>query len=469
MRIWLGIYLGAALVLFFVGAGTGARAKVPHDPKKALAKWQAIRDPRRIADPAHGPIQRRIKIITDGHTTLKDSPFIVDSADPSLVQPISYPGHPTRYRISFTGMFYIEASDPADFFRGGIFPIQRARGFYPDGTEMEILYDGAASPWDVIWVQNHQGSQLAFGGLMEQSSPGELPGLDRNNTRSRWWGEVKRVKLRSGKYEERIKWRKPLHDFNRRPRRNHWIGHGYGGTLLTSFDPAKGIHVPERLGNGNFLLFYERISHEEDGSGGPPRPWITNIFARELIPSLKNAAGPEYLSTDLISPLTGNYFSATARGLKGDEGYLVEGPAVFREREHGQLIKTFSAGDFTGRYGIFLDYLSPGADPRGKFHPVTGEDGELIDFASVLNLREILNATWVGRPLLEYAPDGKLWLRFHFVPIDVLPPEAPVEGLPPYELWGSYPRFIAQVPVRIQFDKSGQPGLALDLDPAFTP
>jgi hypothetical protein len=165
-----------------------------------------------------------------------------------MIQPIYYPGGVTRYRISFTGMFYIEADDPADFFRGGIFVIQHSRGFYPDGTEIEILYDGSASPWVVVFYQNAFGEQIAFGGLMEQTSPGTLPDLGQNPSRSRWWGEVRHNRLESGDYEESIYWKGPLHDFNRKPREEVWVGHGYGGTLLTEFDPALGIHVPrERL------------------------------------------------------------------------------------------------------------------------------------------------------------------------------------------------------------------------------
>jgi hypothetical protein len=138
------------------------------------------------------------------------------------------------------------------------------------------------------------------------------------------------------------------------------------------------------------------------------------------------------------------------------------------EQSQGRWIKSFSANEFTGRYGIYLDYLPPGGDPHSTFEPVMNRSGELIDFASTLHLREILKATWLGRPVLEYAPDGKLWLRFHFVPTDLIPPGAPHEGLPPYELWGSYPRFIAQVPVKIQYTAEGVPMLAWDLDKDFS-
>jgi hypothetical protein len=143
---------------------------------------------------------------------------------------------------------------------------------------------------------------------------------------------------------------------------------------------------------------------------------------------------------------------------------LAEGASVIRELERGYLIKSFSAGEFSGRYGIYLDYLPGSADPHLQFRPAVDETGELVDFADRLDLRELLNATWVGRPVLEYAPDARLWLRFHFVPIDILPDGAPIEGLPPFELWGSYPRFIAQVPVRIEYDQNGAPDLELDLD-----
>jgi hypothetical protein len=456
-----------AISLLLCGFAQAANAKWP-DPKESLKKWAAQKDPRREADSVDGPIQRRIKILTDGTSSNPESPFIVDSPDPSMILPIRYPNNETRFRINFTGMFYIEAENPETFFRGGIFTIQHSRGFYEDGTEMELLYDGSASPWDVVIYENDDGEQIAFGGVMPQPEKGKLPDLSMNATRSRWWGTVSHRKLKSGGYEEKIYWQAPLHDFNRQDREEVWEGHGYGGILLTKFDEAQGFHVPEKMPNGNFLMFYERVAEEKEAPDRGVLPWITTLFSRELTPDLKSSTGPEHLTSSVISPITNDYFDAVCRGDRAENGFLIEGASILFEKDRGQWIKSFSANEFTGRYGIYLDYLPPGADPRELFNPVMDRKGELIDFASVLHLREILKATWVGRPVLEYAPDGKLWLRFHFVPTDLLPKGAPHEGLPPYELWGSYPRFIAQVPVKIEYSREGVPTLAWDLDDEFS-
>jgi hypothetical protein len=385
------------------------------------------------------PIPRHIQILTDGSTLNLESAYVTDSPDPSLVMPITYPDGRRRFRISFTGMHFVESDEPADFYTGRIHKIQRARGFYPDGTEMVPTYDGSAWPWDVVVYENAYGKQIAFGGVMEQPAAGELPSLAMNPTRSRWWGEVKHVPRAEGGFEEHIYWKGPLHDFNRAPRPSVWEGHGYGGNLLTRFNPESGIE--EKFG----------------------LPWVTSMFAREVNPSLTSTVGPEFPATNIVSPKTGEYFRATRRGVNGETGYLAEGGNTLLELERNQLIKAWSANDFTRRYGIYLDYLPPGHGPLATFQPVVDDNGELIDFAETLKLREAIHGTWVGRPQLEYAPDGKLWLRFHFVPTDNLPEGAPLEGPPPEYLIGSYPRYCAQIPVRFSYDRRGQPHLEWDL------
>jgi hypothetical protein len=108
-----------------------------------------------------------------------------------------------------------------------------------------------------------------------------------------------------------------------------------------------------------------------------------------------------------------------------------------------------------------------GADPRQTFKPVVDENGELIDFAERMRLRELVNGTWLGRPQLERDPWGRLWMKFHFVPKESIPAGAPVEGWPSAKDFPEYGRITAIAPVKIVHDKNGQPLLELDIDPRF--
>ncbi len=416
-------------------------------------------------------IERRIKILTTGNrinasADMDPGDFKIDSADPSLIMPIHYPNGVIKYRINFSGMRFIEADRPEDFFHGGIHTVRRSRGFYADGTEMVGPYHNASWPWDVVIYRNDRGENIALGGVMRQPAPGELPDVARDNkTRSRWWGKVVHVKNAQGIIEEHIIWQGPVHDFNIHPQNpDSWVYHGYGGTLLTQFNPKTGEHELIKNSRGNYILFYERVTEEKLMPDGQSKPWVTTMFARDMDPSMTHTVGEEYPVTDLISPETHTYFKALKRGGENEnDGYLAEGGNVLIERSTHTMIKAFSANDYVRQYGIYLDYLPKGADPESMFKPVIDQNGELIDFAKTMNLREILDATWLGRPQLTYDPTGKLWLECHFVPKSSIPPGGPIEGWPSREDFVKYGRISAIVPVRIEMVK-GQPHLVLDLD-----
>jgi hypothetical protein len=415
------------------------------------------------------PIERRIKILVSGLRkdavdSIDPADQKIDFADPSLTMPITYPNRVTKYRINASGLRYIEADKPEDFFRGGVFKVQRSRGLYPDGSEMRGAYHNEAWSWDVVTYKNVNGEQIALGGTMKQPISGGLPNVAEHNfSRSRWWGYVKHTEIAPGQYEERIEWQGPVHDFNRGETVD-WNFHGYGGTLMTKWNPRTKIHEPIHLKNGNFLLFYERVTEQKRLADGRLVPYVTKMFSREMDPTLKTTVGEEVEATEIISPVTKKYFEATKRGLPhDDEGYLAEGGNVF-VNDDGVVLKAFSGNDYTRRYGIYLDYLPKGHNPKSKFTPVIDRHGQLIDFASEMGLRELMHGTWVGRPQLEKAPDGKIWMKFHFVPIESIPAGAPVEGWPTSEQFLQYGRITAMAPVVITYDEHGQPQLKLDID-----
>jgi hypothetical protein len=426
-----------------------------------------------LRDPEGPAIERRPKKITSGDRkdavdTMDPADVRIDTADPSLVMPITYPNGTTKYRINFSGLRYIEADSIADLFKGGIRHVQRSRGFYADGTEMVGPYHNASWPWDVVIYKNDHGENIALGGVMKQPAPGVLPNVaEHNPTRSRWWGKVKHIEIAPGVYEEHIIWQGPVHDFNNVPTVG-WQFHGYGGTLMTQFDRQRGEHVPVKNKNGNYLLFYERVVEEKVEDSGYRRPWVTNLFVREMDPSLKFTVGKETSVTSVISPVTHTYFKATVRGPhERPEGYLAEGGNVLKEISRGSLLKMFSGNDYVARYGIYMDYLPKNSPATSMFKPVLDAKGELVDFAETMNLREIFNATWLGRPQMEYDPNGQLWLRFHFVDISTIPKGGPVQGWPTAEQFLHYARTSAQIPVKIVYDSAGTPGIVMDIDPRF--
>lgn len=412
-----------------------------------------------------GQIERRPIVKTSGarEDASKDidpADFRVDTADPSLVMPITYPNGVTKFRVNFSGLRFIEANSPAELFQPGIRKVMRSRGFYKDGTEMVGAYHNDAWPWDVVIYKNDAGQQIALGGVMEQKESGKLPKVSEyNRTRSRWWGTVSHVEVSPGIYEEHIVWQAPVHDFNI-AKHQGWEYHGYGGTLVTAFNPATGIHEPIKNKNGNYTLMYERVIEERHGM-----PWMTTTFMREMHPSLTHTVGPEIEVTNVISPVTGQLFKALMRGDSHQtEGFLREGDNVLKERNRNQFVKAGSANDYVRQYGVYLDYREPGADAVGPYKNVVDEQGELIDFATTMNLREMMNATWVGRPQLNYDPSGKLWLFFHFVPRDTIPAGGPVEGWPSAEDFPKYARITAMLPVKFKYDRKGQPHLVKDID-----
>ncbi len=314
-------------------------------------------------------------------------------------------------------------------------------------------------------TQNDLGEWIALGGVMEQPAPGQLPKVHNSIAPDRdVWGTVKHVEVADGVYEEHITWQGPVHDFNRAKHRS-WIYHGYGGTLVTKFNSKSGVHEPIKTENGNYILVYERVTEERDNM-----PWLTTTFMREMDPSLKFTTGPEIEVTNLISPKTGEYFQALRRGFGGKlEGYLREGDNVLFELSRKQYIKAGSANDYVGNYGIYLDYLEPGQGPIGKYKNVVDDKGELIDFATHLKLRE-LGLTWVGRPQLMYVGRNDLRLALHGVETKNLPADAPHSGWPTCEQFCHYGRVTLLVPVKITWDKQGQPLLVrLPNEPSAKP
>lgn len=416
-----------------------------------------------------GSIERRPHRKTSGDRidaadNMDPADIRIDTADPSLVMPITYPNGVTKYRINFSGLRYIEANTPAELFMAGIKKVQRSRGFYKDGTEMVGAYHNDAWPWDVVIYKNDFGELIALGGVMEQQVPGQLPKVsDHNQTRSRWWGKVSHVEKSPGVFEEHIIWQGPVHDFNIAGHKG-WNYHGYGGTLVTQFNPKSGIHEPIKNQNGNYTLMYERVTEEKNGL-----PWITTTFMREIDPSLTKTVGPEMDVTNIHSPKTGKIFSAFRRGDDHHtSGYLREGDNVLKVIQNNQFIKAGSGNDYVRKYGIYLDYREPGSGLYGKYKNVVDHKGELIDFATTLGLREMVDGTWIGRPQLNYDPQGNLWLSFHFVPKDTIPLNAPVEGWPSAEDFPHYARITAMVPVKIVHDKKGQPHIVKDIDAKFS-
>lgn len=412
-------------------------------------------------------IERRPLILTTGDR--KDSigmdaaDYRIDTADPSLLMPIHYPDGTTKLRINFSGLRYIEFDRAEDVFKGGIKKVRRSRGFYADGTEMVGAYHNEAWPWDVVIYKNDEGEQIALGGVMRQFEQGRLPNVAHHNfSRSRWWGKVKHIQLADGSFEEHILWQGPVHDFNVTPHRA-WEFHGYGGTLVTQFNSVTGIHEPLKLKNGNYLLAYERVVEERDN-----RPWVTTTMMREMDPSLKFTVGPEIETTQIKSSKTGAYYQALRRGTPEHfEGILREGDNVLFDRKNKQFIKVGSANDYVRTYGIYLDYAAPGAPAQSKYKNAVNDEGELIDFARTLKLREMYNATWVGRPQLIYDPKGQLWLLFHFVDKNTIPPGGPVEGWPSAEDFPKYARTTGMLPVQLVKDKRGQPSLQLDIEDKY--
>lgn len=438
---------------------------------KKLSKAEQYRIRKvQMYSPATRPVIERRPIVKTSGLRRDATPDIdpadvkVDTADPSLVMPITYPNGVTKYRVNFSGLRFIEADSPHELFMSGIRKVKRSRGFYKDGTEMVGAYHNEAWAWDVVIYKNDKGEWIALGGVMEQPAPGKLPNVkEHNQSRSRWWGKVKHIEVRPGVFEEHIIWQAPVHDFNIAGHKG-WEYHGYGGTLVTKFNPRTGLHEPIKNEKGNYILMYERVTEERNGM-----PWVTTTFMREMDPSLTRAVGPEIEVTNIISPKTGRIFEAFRRGGENETtGYLREGDNVLWEVKRRQYIKAGSGNDYVRKYGIYLDYRDPGAGPLGKFKNVMDENGELIDFASTLNLREMVNGTWVGRPQLNYDPQGNLWLWFHFVPKESIPEGAPVEGWPSIKDFPEYGRITAGVPVKIVHDSKGQPLLVKDIDPKYS-
>lgn len=164
--------------------------------KLSLEQKNAFRKQQMYSPAPSNVVQRRPIVKTSGlrkdaSADIDAADIKIDTADPSLVMPITYPNGVMKYRINFSGLRYIEANTPMELFKGGIQKVQRSRGFYKDGTEMTGAYHNEAWAWDVVIYKNEAGELIALGGVMEQAVAGKLPNVAHDNrSRSRWWGKV---------------------------------------------------------------------------------------------------------------------------------------------------------------------------------------------------------------------------------------------------------------------------------------
>lgn len=199
-----------------------------------------------------------------------------------------------------------------------------------------------------------------------------------------------------------------------------FLGHGYGHQIVNDENKK--------------YMFYEKVTHVEKGL-----PWVTEIFARQLLTPLKLA------DTEHEILVFNSEFPESAKREFG--GALMEGARPFKVNKTWFL--SFSAGDyFSDNYGVHLAWSKSVTGPYEIFQT---KPGQFTDFASQVDT--FIDGRWgAGRGTFFQDPNSKWWVLFHAIPNR----DFPNDGVDPK-------RDIFLAPVSIN-DRVDPPAISIPLE-----
>lgn len=365
MKGLISLLLFLILDSVFGGAGSKQRA-LAGQPSSLLNSAPSLRS----ADPK-GKILLRLKQLTGG----RGRPQGHDFGDPSPPD-FSEPGVVRVYTTSSHVLVWRDQdgeSAVARFLRGTPAEYERLRIVDTDGhTEL-----GAWDP-TIEYFPEFGGVTYLYAGVMTAPAGADHARWPDDNWRRRVnafeWREDRRHGGRWQRIEDSI-----MEDAGPHPT---WLDHSYG-------------HSIARDEIGNVWMFYEKVTHEENG-----QPWVTEIFARQMLSPL-HLADEEHQ----IMALDEDSWPATHRGFGG---LLVEGPRPFKIGDW--YLIGFSAGDYTSdNYGI---HLMASQNITGPYEPYLTSSGEnLKDFGRALEREH--NLTWGAARPAFFEVEGQWWVLFH--------------------------------------------------------
>jgi hypothetical protein len=352
-------------------------------------------------------------------------PLMNEIADPA-------PPHVTEkgeVEIFGTGDAYIRYPNWKEFERGGCFEI----------VKLDLKFRGRGNalkpsdpPWDlrkfIVKSGQETKGELILGGAMSPGPGRELPKWPDDN-------ELRRV-FAFRKAEGENTWvrdEKPMVGDTT----SGWINHSYGGNLFQANMPAANV-IRE---SAPTYLFYEKVSHTQDG-----KPHKTEIFAKQLTGKGKSEKEiPIFTIGDKPYP----------SNVRTIGGFLAEGPRPVQVTIQGKkfYLLGFSSGDFpTDKYSINFLWSK---EPLGPYQPMLNQEGtDLKDFGK--GIKEKYKLSWVGRPALYQAPNGKYEVLFHGVFKSAIPDNDYSKWPEKYQLQ-EFKRSIFKAPAKLGLDGEGRP------------
>lgn len=415
-------------------------------------------------DPAHGPVLRRPKFLTDGS---------YDTADPSSPIQFQYSDGRSRWIMIFSGGTFITSESLDELLRGGTRPLSDIAFRYSDGSRVTTRpYRINAAPWDPDLASFHDADGklkwIGYAGMMEKRTDGAEPTRAQDNfTRSRHAFSVALTLEANGAVQQEwhdlgavhgnqprayaLACRGSAECIRQREREGQWLtpthAHGYGSHYIED-------------ASGTPYLFYEQVTEQKNGG-----PYRTEIFVRRLSADRTRGIG-DPLPVLKVAPWNKPDlpFQAAKRSIGG---FLIEGPHLTTAKVGGKefYLLFFSAGDaFTDKYGNHVAYREKARGLYGPFTPVTKADGELVDVTG--DLTQKIDGTWgIGRLNPFWDERGQLWGAAHVILKSEIPEGEVKSGWPPtYEELVKRARRTLLVPLAVTADPNGHPSVVVAPD-----
>lgn len=297
-------------------------------------------------------------------------PSGTDFGDPSVPNIVGNEVH-----VYTTGGEKLVWKSKKDFLKGAPARHEEIIVFHDDGeTQLDVAGAGE-DIWDpTIEYFPGQNEPILFGSIM----------FRREGERFAYWPEdhwSRRTFAFKNKNGRWVREKESL--FGPRPPHPRWLDHNYGHHFIQD--------------NGRIWMFYERVA-DDDG-----RPWITELFARELYNGTQ-LVGPEITIFEIPSD------KPWPSAVRGDGTLLVEGPRPFKVGD--RYLLSFSAGDFyADDYGIHLLWAD---HVTGPYRPILNEDGDFKNFSEDIEKELPLKRGAARGAFFEM--DGKWYVLFHGIP-----------------------------------------------------
>lgn len=383
-------------------------------------------------------LEKGLYIITGTHLRPGDrQTHSTDLADPTP----PYITEKGEVEIYGSSKYFIRFKNWNDFANAGCFERVELDLRLPNGQPYSQLY---SQPWDLrkyrVIEAGKKPYEILIGGSMSPTQ---------GRSKVVWPDDNINRRIFFFRKDPKGHWVRDLNPIVGKPE-NSWIGHSYGGNLLQLGQEPHLIRLDRK---NEIAFFFEKVTDDKGNS-----PYKTEIFAIRM----RGLEGSIPSTLKLLFPVT-NSSAPSFKRVGG--GFLAEGPRPVEMTIQGKhfFIVPFSAGDFpTDFYTINYAWST---SLYGPYHPVMKADGsDLVDLGSDLKAR--FGLSWVGRPSIYRAPNGKFEMLFHGVRKSIVTDNDYTRW--PGELWAFY-RSIFKVNLDVSLNANGEPVIVPNTDRRLAP